>query len=425
MIHHVLASLNGAGDLDRVIVVVGNGRDRVIAEVKSIHPDAIFVDQMQLRGTGDAVRCCQAALADFEGDVLVLPGDGPLLREATLSALVWQHQAKHAQATVVAARLENPTGYGRIVRGPDNQFEAIVEQADTTEDQRAIKEVSGGIWLFDKAALFDALGQISDQNAQGEYYLTDTVLAIRAKGGSIYTLMANDPTEIEGVNDRLQLAAAERKLRQRYLEELAVSGVSIEDPFTTYIDVGVQVGPGTVIKPLTFLEGRTTVGSGCSVGPSTRIVDSVIEDGAEVTFSIVRESSIGPKAMVGPYASIRPGTTLGPGAKAGTFVEIKGSAIGEGSKVPHLSYIGDAEVGKGVNLGAGTITGNYDSENKLKAKTTIGDGAFTGSDTTLIAPVSLGANAGTGAGSVVTKDVAEGEIVVGVPAKPFRKRRSP
>lgn len=438
LIGHALETVCQA-EPDRLLVVVGKGRQKVANEVSARRPDAIFIDQPELLGTGDAVRRCADALKDFHGTVIVAPGDGPLLRAGTLRALVERHRETGAEATLLTARLADPTGYGRIIRGSDGHLEYIVEEADALPDQKEITEVSGGVWCFDASVLFQALGRIDNRNAQGEYYLPDTVLALKAKGSNIETLMAEDPSEIEGANDRLQLAAVDRELRLRLLEELAKAGVTVEDPATTYIHKGVRVGAETVIRPMTFLEGSTEIGERCSIGPGTRIVDSRIDDaaeiafsviqgsriqtGAEVTHSVVREAEIGPDARVGPFASLRPGTRLETGAKAGTFVEIKGSVIGEGSKVPHLSYVGDAEIGKGVNLGAGTITGNYDTENKVKSKTTIGDGAFTGSDTTLIAPVKMGPNSGTGAGAVVTKDVEEDEIVMGIPARPHRRRK--
>ncbi|MEX0790612.1 MAG: bifunctional UDP-N-acetylglucosamine diphosphorylase/glucosamine-1-phosphate N-acetyltransferase GlmU, partial [Actinomycetota bacterium] len=238
--------------------------------------------------------------------------------------------------------------------------------------------------------------------------------------GSVSTSAA---AEIEGVNDRLQLAAAAKVLWRRKVAALAASGVTVEDPETTYVDVNASGEPHAVLRPLTFVEGATRIGAGCLIGPSTRLVDSIVEEGAEVTFAVVKESSIGPGASVGPFASLRPGTRMEAGSKVGTFVETKASTIGEGSKVPHLSYVGDADIGKGVNLAAGTITANYDTESKVKSRTVVEDGAFTGSDTTLIAPIRVGRNAGTGAGSVVTKDVEDGQIVAGVPARPFRKRK--
>lgn len=423
LVQHVLRAVGGLDRIDRVLVVVGREASMVSETVKGVLPTAELVEQTELLGTGDAVKRCEQALQGFDGTVLVLSGDSPLITTSTLKRLIDAHQQSGAPVTLLTARVANPSGYGRIIRDREERCLEVVEQADATEQQAGIDEVSSGIWCFAREPLFEALGRIDNANAQGEFYLPKAAMLIAEKYGSIPTVLAGDPEEIEGVNDRLQLAFASRVLRRRKVEALAAEGVGIEDPSTTYIDAGVEVGPDTLIHPLTFIEGDSRIGSGCSIGPSTRVVDSVVEDGAEITFAVVKQAHIGRSATVGPFASLRPGTRMGPGAKAGTFVEIKGSTIGEDSKVPHLSYVGDAEVGSGVNLGAGTITANYDSESKLKSKTLIGDEAFTGSDTTLIAPVKLGRRAGTGAGSVVTKDVSDGQIVAGVPARPMRERK--
>lgn len=423
LVHHVLRAVEGLDRVDRVLVVVGKEAEMVGESVKSIVPAAELVEQPELLGTGDAVRRCAEALQEFDGTVLVLTGDSPLITTETLKRLIDAHQQSGSPVTLLTAQVGDPSGYGRIIRDREERCTGVVEQADATDQEARIVEVSSGMWCFERGPLFEALERIDNANAQGEFYLPEAAMLIAESHGSILTVLAGDPDEIEGVNDRLQLAFASRVLRERKVESLAAEGIGIEDPQTTYIDAGVEVGPDTLIRPLTFIEGASRIGSGCSIGPSTRVVDSVVEDGAEVTFSVVKGSHIGPAATVGPFASLRPGTRLGPGSKAGSFVEIKGSTIGEGSKVPHLSYVGDAEIGSGVNLGAGTITANYDSESKLKSRTVIGDEAFTGSDTTLIAPVKLGRRAGTGAGSVVTKDVADGQIVAGVPARPMRERK--
>lgn len=423
LVHHVLNASAELEAVERLLVVVGNGAGQVSDYVAAHRSDAVFVQQTELLGTGDAVKRCRQDLAGFGGTVLVLSGDSPLVTVPTLRRLIEAHHTGSGRATVLTAELDDPTGYGRILRGPTGVVVDIVEEKDATPEQRQVKEISSGIWCFEPTALFDALDRIDNDNAQGEYYLPEAAMVIARESGGLGSVSTDDPEEIGGVNDRLQLAAASRVLRRRKIAALASAGVGIEDPETTYVDVGAEVGAETVLRPLTFIEGASQVGAGCLIGPSTRLVDSVVEDGAEITFSVVTESHIGPGASVGPFASLRPGTRLGPKAKAGTFVEIKGSVIGEGSKVPHLSYVGDAEIGKGVNLAAGTITANYDTESKVKSRTVVEDGAFTGSDTTLIAPVHIGRNAGTGAGSVVTKDVEDGQIVAGVPARPFRKRK--
>lgn len=423
LVHHVLAAAGQVANADRLLVVVGNGAEQVAAYVTARFPAATPVHQPEQLGTGDAVARCKQALSGYAGTVLVLSGDSPLITPATLNRLVDAHHRSRARATVLTAGVADPTGYGRIIRDPAGAVVDVVEERDATDEQKQVTEISSGIWCFDPQALFGALERIDNHNAQGEYYLPQAALVIAREGGGLGSVSTSDPAEIEGVNDRLQLAEASRVLWRRKVRELAAAGVGVEDPETTYVDVGAEVGPDTVIRPLTFIEGSTRIGSGCQIGPSTRVVDTVVEDGAEITFAVVKDSHIGPGATVGPFASLRPGTRLGPRAKAGTFVETKGTIIGEGSKVPHLSYVGDAEIGRGVNLGAGTITANYDSESRVKSRTVIEDDAFTGSDTTLVAPVRMGRGAGTGAGSVVTRDVADGQIVAGVPARPFRQRK--
>ena len=423
LVHHVLEAARSLPEVERTLVVVGNGADQVSAYVQAQFPGSVFVHQTELLGTGDAVARCRDALAGFDGTVLVLSGDSPLVTPDTLARLTEAHRRTGSAATVLTASVPDPTGYGRILRDAAGEVIDVVEERDASEEQRKVGEVSSGIWCFEPSCLFGALSRIDNNNAQGEYYLPQAALVIARDGQGLGSVTTSDPAEIEGVNDRMQLAAAAKVLWRRKVAGLAASGVTVEDPETTYVDVSASVGSNTVLRPLTFIEGSTRVGARCLVGPSTRLVDSVVEDGAEVTFAVVKESHIGPGASVGPFASLRPGTRMEAGSKVGTFVETKKSTIGEGSKVPHLSYVGDAEIGKGVNLAAGTITANYDTESKVKSRTVVEDGAFTGSDTTLIAPVRIGRNAGTGAGSVVTKDVEDGQIVAGVPARPFRKRK--
>lgn len=423
LVHHVLNAAHAVAEVERVLLVVGNGAEEVSAYTSEHFPDTVLVAQTELLGTGDAVARCRDELFGFAGTVLVLSGDSPLVTPETLQRMLEVHRRSGSAATVLTAVVPNPTGYGRILRDAAGEVIDVVEEKDASEEHRKVDEVSSGIWCFEPEPLFDALPRIDNNNAQGEYYLPQAALVIAREGGGLGSMSTPDPAEIEGVNDRLQLAAAAKVLRRRKVADLAASGVTVEDPDTLYVDVGVKVGRNTVLRPLTFLEGTTRVGQDCLIGPSTRLVDTVVEDGAEVAFAVAKGSHIGRGASVGPFASLRPGTRLEAGSKVGTFVETKKSTIGEGSKVPHLSYIGDAQIGKKVNLAAGTITANYDTESKVKSNTVVEDGAFTGSDTTLIAPVRIGRNAGTGAGSVVTKDVEDGQIVAGVPARPFRKRK--
>jgi len=424
LIGHVLRAAVGLEGLERLVVVVGHGRDRVVEVVRARCPDAVFAEQPVPRGTGDAVAAAGDALRDFGGQVLVLSGDSPLITSRTLAALIDKHRNSGATVTLLTALMDDPTGYGRIIRSPDGVQGGIriVEESDTSPDEAAVQEVSTGFWCFEREPLFDALAKVTTDNAQGEYYLPDVVPLLAADGARVETLLG-DRSEILGVNDRKQLAEAARILRARKLDELMAAGVTIEDPAVTYVDMGVEVGPDTLIRPLTFLEGSTRIGSDCTIGPSARLVDSDVDDGAEVSFAVLKSVEVGPGAQVGPFSSLRAGTRLRARAKAGSFVEMKSTTVGEGSKVPHLSYIGDAEIGEGVNIGAGSITCNYDGEAGIKSKTRIGNGVLLGSDTMLVAPVVVHDDAITGAGSVVTKDVEPATVVVGAPARPIRKRK--
>lgn len=420
LIHNVISVVQGLGEVKRLVVVVGRGADAVRAEVARHAPMAICVDQPEPLGTADAVRCALPALDGFDGVLVVLPGDTPLVSAQSLISLIAHHADRSAAASLLTARVRDPAGYGRVIRGTGGV--RIVEDADATDEEKKVDEISSGFWCFDISRLSDALGLIDVSNEQGEYYLPDAAMAMSASEG-IVTLQIEDADEVRGINDREQLADAAALARRRTISRLSTAGVTFEDPATTYVDADVEIGSDTIVRPNTFLEGRTVIGARCSIGPSTRIVDSTVDDDAEVTFSVVREAKIGTGAQVGPFASVRPGTTLGPRSKVGTFVEVKASSIGEGSKVPHLSYIGDADLGADVNIGAGTITCNYDGETGIKSKTVIGDGVLVGSDTMLVAPVNLADDSVTGAGSVVTKDVGAGEVVVGSPARPVRRRR--
>jgi bifunctional UDP-N-acetylglucosamine pyrophosphorylase/glucosamine-1-phosphate N-acetyltransferase len=324
---------------------------------------------------------------------------------------------------VLTAELDDPTGYGRIIRGPDGSVARIVEETDATPAEKATNEVNTSTWVFDRAALRSALTKIDRANAQKEFYLTDVVTVLADKGETVQAMAARDPAEALGVNSRVQLADVAALMRRRIAEEHMLAGVTIVDPATTFIDATVRIGPDTILHPLTHLHGNTVVGRGCDIGPNVKLVDTQVGDGATVINAVAKEATIGARAEVGPFTYLRPGAVLEEGAKAGTYVEVKKSVIGKGSKVPHLSYIGDAEIGRNVNIGAGTITCNYDGETGKKSKTVIGDDVLIGSDTMLVAPVKVGDGAVTGAGSVVSRDLPPGRVAVGAPARPVRKRK--
>lgn len=392
--------------LDPVVVVVGHQAEAVTAEAEAAGlPGLVTVVQAERRGTGHAARVALASGAlDGAETALLLPGDVPLLTAEPLRALLDSHRPP---ATLVTTTLPDPTGYGRVLRDADGRVRRMVEERDATPAERMVDEVGTSIYAFDVAALRAALEGLSTDNAQGEEYLTDVVARLAADGvGALHA----PGGLVAGVNDRAELAEAGAALRRRVLDRLMRAGVTVVDPASTFVADTSEVEPDAVLLPGTHLEGACRIGAAATVGPDCRLVDTVVEAGATVTYSVLLEASVGPGASVGPFAYLRPGARLERGAKAGTFVEVKGSVIGEGSKVPHLSYIGDTTIGRGVNVGAATVTVNYDGY--AKHATVIGDGARVGSDTMLVAPVTVGRDAYTGAGSVITKDVPDGALAV-------------
>ena len=399
-----------------LVVVVGHGRDEVCAHIEEIAPWAITVVQEEQNGTGHAVRIALADLdergiATDDGPVVVLTGDTPLLTGRTLVGLLLEHESTGASATVLTARLARPDGYGRIVREPDGSVGAIVEDKDASDEQRRIDEINSGMYAFVADHLGRSLGRITTDNAQGEEYLTDVVGLLRADGEVVSASLCADADEILGVNDRVQLAQAAAIMRDRINERWMRDGVSILDPATTWLDVDVDIEADVVIRPQVSLRGPTSVATGALIGPGTTLVSCEVGAGAEVIHTWAELAVIGEGARVGPFTYLRPGTVLGRGTRAGAYVEIKNSSIGDYAKVPHLSYVGDAEVGTGTNIGAATIVVNYDGVEKHR--TVVGDHVRIGSDTMLVAPVTVGDGAYTAAGSVITDDVPAGAMAVG------------
>lgn len=398
-----------------IIVVLGSDGD----DIRDALPaGVILAEQPEPRGTGDAVRAAFPYLPDRVHRVLVLGGDTPLVRPDTLCAAL--RGVGSAPVVLVTGELPDPTGYGRVILRDGGLVERIVEEADATERERSVTLVSGMIFAFDAAWLRAALPSLQP-SASGEIYLTALVGRAAAEGHPVRAIRASDPLEILGVNTREHLAIAEAAARARVLRRLMESGVTIVDPSSTYIDEGVRIDPDVVIHPQSFLRGRTTVGRGSVLGPGAEVIDSVLAEETRVWWSVVEGAEIGPRVRIGPYARVRPGTVLEADVALGSFGEIKNSRVGERTQMHHFSYLGDAVVGPDVNVGAGTITCNFDGV--AKHQTTIGRGAFIGSDSLLIAPVTVGEGAMTGAGAVVTRDVAPGECVVGVPARPTGRRR--
>ncbi|WP_165986492.1 bifunctional UDP-N-acetylglucosamine diphosphorylase/glucosamine-1-phosphate N-acetyltransferase GlmU [Streptomyces sp. YIM 98790] len=399
---------------EHLVVVVGHGREAVTAHLAEIDPEARTAVQERQNGTGHAARVALAALAGdgggVFGTVLVVCGDTPLLTAATLGRLAAAHTADGNAVTVLTAEVPDATGYGRIVRDSGGAVTAIVEHRDATREQLALREINSGVFAFDGKLLAEALTRIGTDNSQGEEYLTDVLGVLRAQGHRVGACRAGDHREIAGINNRVQLAEARRLLNDRLLESAMLAGVTVVDPATTWIDVTVTYEPDAVIHPGTQLLGATHLGAGAEVGPGSRLTDTAVGAGATVLNAVTDQARIGPGAAVGPYAYLRRGTVLGGKAKAGTYVEMKNAVIGEGTKVPHLSYVGDATIGDHTNIGAATVFVNYDGEHKHH--TTIGSHCRTGSDNMFVAPVTVGDGAYTAAGSVITRDVPPGSLAV-------------
>jgi bifunctional UDP-N-acetylglucosamine pyrophosphorylase/glucosamine-1-phosphate N-acetyltransferase len=408
VIAHVLATAR-ALDAAHLVTVVRHERDR-LAEVL---PESVIVDQDDVPGTGRAVEQAVEALpADFEGDVLVINGDVPLLDADTLAAFIAAHRASAAAATVLSAIPDDATGYGRIIRSEQGAFDRIVEQKDASADELAVDEINAGVYLFGLSALRDQLARLTTENVQGEKYLTDVIGLLRDAGSEVSAVALSEAWIVAGINDRAQLSETALKLNALIVRGWQLAGVTVRDPATTWIDLKAQLAPDVTILPGTQIEGATTIATGAIIGPDTTLRDCEVGENAVVKRTDATLAVIGAGASVGPFSYLRPGTVLGADGKLGAFVEAKNATIGAGSKVPHLSYIGDATVGVGSNIGAGTIFANYDGVKKHHSE--IGSHVRTGSHNVFVAPIRIGDGAYTGAGTVVRKDVPAGSLAINV-----------
>lgn len=417
---HTIDTVRRAG-IDRVILVVGHQADAVQAAVGD---GVAYATQMPQHGTGHALMCAEEALRGFTGTVVVHCVDVPLLPAEAIAGLLARHRAEHNAATVLTTVMEDAGNYGRIVRDPlTGEVLRIVEARDASPAERAIREINAGSYCFDAPLIFEILRELTPDNDQGEYYLTDTLAKLRARDQRVGAEIAPDPGTVAGINDRQQLAEAEARMRTQIRNDLMCRvGVTLVDPATTYIDADVEVGQDTIIYPGSMLSCGTRVGARCVIGPYARLIHATVEDDAVVDSSVIEYSTVRQGAKVGPLAHLRPKCDIGPKAEVGNFAEMKNTTLGARSKAHHVGYLGDTTLGEGVNIGAGTITCNYDGVRKHP--TVIGDGVFIGSDSLLVAPVTIGARALTGAGSVVTRDVPAGKVAFGVPARIVKDRET-
>ncbi len=412
MISHVLATAR-ALEAAHIVSVVRHERDRVAAVIAEEMPESIIVDQDEIPGTGRAVEQAVDALPDtFDGDVLVINGDVPLLDADTLAALIDAHRTTAVSATVLSAIPADATGYGRIIRSERGAFDRIVEQKDATDAELAVAEINAGVYVFGLAALREQLARLTTDNAQGEKYVTDVIGLLRRAGSDVTAVPVADPWIVAGVNDRAQLSDTALRLNAMIVRGWQLAGVTVQDPMSTWIDLKAQLAPDVTILPGTQILGATVVETGATIGPDTTLVDCEVGVNATVKRTDATLAVIGAGASVGPFSYLRPGTYLGADGKIGTFVETKNAKIGEGSKVPHLSYVGDATIGEKSNIGAGTIFANYDGVNKNRSE--IGSHVRTGSHNVFVAPITIGDGAYTGAGTVVRKDVPSGALAINV-----------
>ncbi|WP_172257545.1 bifunctional UDP-N-acetylglucosamine diphosphorylase/glucosamine-1-phosphate N-acetyltransferase GlmU [Saccharibacillus deserti] len=407
MVGHVVDTVRRTNS-ERTVVIVGHGAE----EVKSYLGDQVdYALQADQLGTGHAVRQAEELLGKEEGTTILICGDTPLVRAETIEAMIALHEGEGAAATILTAVPEDPTGLGRIIRGEDGGVLRIVEQKDCSPEEDAVKEINTGTYCFDNRKLFEALAKVTNENAQGEYYITDVIGILQGEGEKIAAYATQDLTESIGVNDRVVLSQAEAAMRERIVRGHMLGGVTVIDPASTYIGADVQIGSDTLLYPGTVIKGQTVIGEECTIGPNSEIENAEIGDGTSVSHSVIRDSKVGDHVSVGPFAHLRPGSSLAEGVKVGNFVEVKNAEIGQDSKVSHLSYVGDAKVGSRVNIGCGAITVNYDGFNK--SLTEIEDDAFVGSNVNLIAPVRVGQGAYVVAGSTITKQVPAGDLAIG------------
>jgi len=420
IIKHVLNTLDGLNS--KIVNVIGYQKNEVQAELEDLDKwDLNYVIQSEQLGTGHAVLQAEKYIEKHEGPVLILYGDTPLLKKESIAEFVKEHEESRSDLTVMTAVFDNPEGYGRIVKDKDGNLSAIVEEKDADFETKKIKEINSGVNCIDSKLLKEFLSNMDNDNAQGEYYLTDIIEYAVKKNKKINTYIVEDSNEIIGINTRKQQAEAEKILRSRIIDQHLTNGVTIIDPDTTFIDSEVEIAQDVTIYPFNYLEGRTKIGANTVINQNCKLKDAVIADNVNIlSNTVIKESKVGSNTNVGPFAYLRPGSEVEDNCKIGDFVELKKTTVKSGAKVPHLCYAGDAEIGERTNIGAGTIFANYDGQKK--SRTTIGKDAFIGSDSILIAPLKIGDGAKTAAGSVVTKNVNSGDTVMGVPARIYKSK---